>query len=202
MKFQATREACFVCGSTIRSWEKPDRRSNSPSCRRDSRPDYTAEACRERVRARIGLENLSHRVSRLPLAFQTRTFEYSLRPTSDTRTFVFDFNDVPLIDTTAAKALEGFVQKLQRANTQVFIAGARTGVRRTLIAAGMRVSGPKVLYASTVEGVRARPPASAIAIPLSVDPAIGRLNRLPTKVDVVHSGNQTPRMSLAMGRSS
>jgi hypothetical protein len=24
--------------------EKPDRRSNSPSCRRDSRPDYTAEA--------------------------------------------------------------------------------------------------------------------------------------------------------------
>jgi MFS superfamily sulfate permease-like transporter len=113
---------------------------------------------------------------------------------------VFDFNDVPLIDTTAAKALEGFVQKLQRANTQVFIAGARTGVRRTLIAAGMRV--PKVLYASTVEGVRARPPASAIAIPLSVDPAIGRLNRLLTKVDVVHSGNQTPRMSLAMGRFS
>jgi hypothetical protein len=113
---------------------------------------------------------------------------------------VFDFNDVPLIDTTAAKALEGFVQKLQRANTQVFIAGARIGVRRTLIAAGMRV--PKVLYASTVEGVRARPPASAIAIPLFVDPAIGRLNRLLTKVDVVHSGNQTPRMSLAMGRSA
>jgi sulfate permease, SulP family len=68
------------------------------------------------------------------------------------KTFVFDFAEVPLIDTTAAKALEAFVHKLRRANTQVFVAGARKGVRRTLLAAGMRV--PEVCYTSTVEGAR------------------------------------------------
>ena len=40
------------------------------------------------------------------------------------RTFVFDFSDVPMMDTTAAKALEAFVHKLRRAGTQVCIAGA------------------------------------------------------------------------------
>jgi SulP family sulfate permease len=102
------------------------------------------------------------------------------------KTFVFDFSDVPLIDTTAAKALEGFVHKLRRANTQVFVAGARTGVRRTLLSAGMGVT--QVLYASTVEGVRARLPASAIAAPLSVNPAVGEPSL--TKVEVVPYGNQ------------
>jgi sulfate permease, SulP family len=89
------------------------------------------------------------------------------------KTFVFDFTDVPLIDTTAAKALEGFVHKLQRANTQVFVAGARTGVQRTLLAAGMRV--PEVLFASTVDCARARLRATGngVATP-SVNPAVGQ----------------------------
>ena len=63
--------------------------------------------------------------------------------------FVLDFTDVPLVDSTAAKALEGFVQKLQRAGTQVYFAGARKSVRRTLLIAGLRK--PLVRYASTAE---------------------------------------------------
>ena len=38
--------------------------------------------------------------------------------------FVLDFTDVPLVDSTAAKALEGFVTKLHRGGTTVFFAGA------------------------------------------------------------------------------
>jgi SulP family sulfate permease len=69
-------------------------------------------------------------------------------------TFVFDFSEVPLIDTTAAKALEAFVHKLRRAGTRVCIAGARPSVRRTLLSSGLHE--PDVLYSATVEDARAR----------------------------------------------
>ena len=82
-------------------------------------------------------------------------------------TFVFDFSDVPLIDTTAAKALEAFVNKLRRAGTQACIAGARSDVRRTLLSCGLHE--PEVLYAATVEEARtrsksARGTAAALAV--------------------------------------
>lgn len=65
------------------------------------------------------------------------------------KVFVLDFTDVPLVDTTAAKSLEGFVEKLHRSGTSVYFAGARQPVRRTLLAAGLRR--PLVCYASTAE---------------------------------------------------
>jgi SulP family sulfate permease len=65
------------------------------------------------------------------------------------KVFVLDFTDVPLVDTTAAKSLEGFVEKLHRSGTSVYFAGARQSVRRTLLAAGLRR--PLVCYASTAE---------------------------------------------------
>jgi sulfate permease, SulP family len=69
------------------------------------------------------------------------------------RAFVFDFSDVSLIDTTAAKALAAFVRKLRRADTHVSIVQARPSVRRTLLAAGLRE--PDVAYAATlVEATR------------------------------------------------
>jgi SulP family sulfate permease len=70
------------------------------------------------------------------------------------RTFVFDFVEVPLIDTTAARAMEAFVHKLRRAGTEVFIAGARPSVRRTLLSCGLHE--PEVLYTSSVEDARER----------------------------------------------
>jgi SulP family sulfate permease len=65
------------------------------------------------------------------------------------KVFILDFTDVPLVDTTAAKALEGFVHKLHHSGTQVYFAGARKSVRRTLLAAGLRK--PLTRYASTAE---------------------------------------------------
>jgi SulP family sulfate permease len=70
------------------------------------------------------------------------------------RVFVFEFNEVPLIDSTAAKALEAFVHKLKRIKTRVCIVGARASVRRTLLAAGLHE--PEVLYANTIADARRR----------------------------------------------
>jgi SulP family sulfate permease len=73
-------------------------------------------------------------------------------------TFVFDFSEVPLIDTTAAKALEAFVSKLRRAGTQVYIAGARPGVRGTLLSSGLEE--PQVQYTDTIDRARTRTPST------------------------------------------
>lgn len=53
------------------------------------------------------------------------------------KAFVLDFTDVPLVDTTAAKALEGFIHKLTASGTQVYFAGADMRVRRTLLSSGL-----------------------------------------------------------------
>jgi sulfate permease, SulP family len=81
--------------------------------------------------------------------------------------FVFDFAEVSLIDTTAAKALETFVQKLKHAGTVVCISGARPSVRRALVAAGLRE--PEIFYAGTTLEARAR--AQTGATRLSLVPA-------------------------------
>ena len=65
------------------------------------------------------------------------------------KVFVLDFSDVPLVDSTAGKALEGFVHRLQQSGTHVYFAGAGRSVRRTLLIAGLRK--PLVRYASTAE---------------------------------------------------
>ena len=65
------------------------------------------------------------------------------------KTFILDFADVPLVDSTAAKALESFVRKLRHAGTDVYFTSARKNVRRTLLSAGLRR--PLVRYASSIE---------------------------------------------------
>jgi SulP family sulfate permease len=84
-------------------------------------------------------------------------------------TFVFDFADVSLIDTTAAKALAVFVRKLRRANTHVSIAKARPGVRRALLTAGLRE--PEVSYVGTISEARERAAADPVATELSLSAA-------------------------------
>jgi len=63
--------------------------------------------------------------------------------------FVLDFEDVPLVDSTAAKALESFAHKLQASGSRIYFSGASKAVRRTLLLAGLRK--PLVRYASTTE---------------------------------------------------
>jgi sulfate permease, SulP family len=65
------------------------------------------------------------------------------------KTFILDLAEVPLIDITGAKALEGFVHKLRRSGTEVYFTSARKSVRRTLLATGLRK--PAVRYASSIE---------------------------------------------------
>lgn len=78
------------------------------------------------------------------------------------RVFILDFSAVPLIDSTAAKALEGFVRKLRRSGTEIYVAGAQGGVRRTLLSAGLKR--PAVHYSGSVESAKA-----AAAAPIGGD---------------------------------
>ncbi|WP_036290080.1 SulP family inorganic anion transporter [Methylosinus sp. PW1] len=68
--------------------------------------------------------------------------------------FIFDFSEAPLIDSTAARALESFVTRLRKAGTVVCVAGARPAVRRALLSAGLHE--PETLYAGTVADARRR----------------------------------------------
>lgn len=53
------------------------------------------------------------------------------------KAFILDFHDVPLIDSTAAATLRGFVKRLGRAGTRVYFAGTRHRVREALVTAGL-----------------------------------------------------------------
>lgn len=65
------------------------------------------------------------------------------------KTFVLDFSEVPLVDSTAAKSLEGFAKKLKRAGTTVYFTSTSKNIRRALLNAGLRR--PLVHYAVGIE---------------------------------------------------
>jgi len=65
------------------------------------------------------------------------------------RVLVLDFSEVPIVDSTAAKALQRFAGKLTKSGSTVFLAGASPGVRRVLIQAGL--AKPLVRYAKSAE---------------------------------------------------
>ncbi|MGE3869245.1 MAG: SulP family inorganic anion transporter [Pseudorhodoplanes sp.] len=54
------------------------------------------------------------------------------------RVLILDFSEVPLIDSTGAKAVTGFVRKLDRTHSQVYLTGLKPRLLRALIAAGIR----------------------------------------------------------------
>ena len=65
------------------------------------------------------------------------------------KVFVLDFSEVPLVDSTATRALESFVHKLQRSGTRIYFVGTGKSVRRTLLIAGFRK--PVVRYATSAK---------------------------------------------------
>jgi SulP family sulfate permease len=65
------------------------------------------------------------------------------------KTFVLDFSEVPLVDSTTAKSLEGFVKKLNRAGTTVYFTSTKKNIRRALLRAGLRK--PLIHYAARIE---------------------------------------------------
>lgn len=68
------------------------------------------------------------------------------------RMFVFDFSAVPIVDSTAARVIEGFAKKLRRHGTTLVIAGATHPVRHELWTHGVRP--PLVRYKRRVEDLR------------------------------------------------
>jgi len=71
------------------------------------------------------------------------------------RVLVLDFEDVPLIDSTAAHSLVAFVNKIKRSGSSVVFAAARPAVRRALILAGLKP--PLVRYAASAAEESKRP---------------------------------------------
>jgi SulP family sulfate permease len=68
---------------------------------------------------------------------------------SHPKIFVLDFQEVPLIDSTAANTLRGFTKKLRRGGTRVYFAGTRARVRTSLLQAGLQP--PEIDYADRVD---------------------------------------------------
>ena len=54
------------------------------------------------------------------------------------KAYVLDVSAVPVLDSTALATIQGFANKARRRGVAVYIAGARPGIRRTLLAQGVR----------------------------------------------------------------
>ena len=89
---------------------------------------------------------------------------------------MIDFSAVPILDSTAAATVEGFVRKARRQGATVYVAGALPSIRRMLLAQGVRP--PQVRYrtklADAVESARRH-----IAAADQLAPEIGRLSGAP-----------------------
>ena len=64
------------------------------------------------------------------------------------KAYVIDFSAVPLIDSTAAATIEGFMRKAHRQNVALYITGASTAIREVLTAQG--VGSPRAQFMATV----------------------------------------------------
>ncbi len=64
------------------------------------------------------------------------------------KAYVIDFSAVPIIDSTAAAMIQGFTRKARRQGAIVYLTGAKSPVRRTLLTHGVRP--PRVRFKPTL----------------------------------------------------
>ncbi len=87
------------------------------------------------------------------------------------KSYVIDFSAVPVIDSTAATTIEGFVRKARRRGAAVYIAGAKAPIRHTLLTHGVRP--PQVRFKAklvdALAAARADGERLGDAAPLSAD---------------------------------
>jgi SulP family sulfate permease len=69
------------------------------------------------------------------------------------RTLVLDFSAVPILDSTAANVIEGFLRKAERGGARIVITGATPPIRHVLHSQGVRP--PRVRYAARIEDAMA-----------------------------------------------
>jgi SulP family sulfate permease len=79
------------------------------------------------------------------------------------KAYVIDFSAVPVIDSTAAATIEGFLRKAERQGVRVYISGAQRPIRHTLLTQGVRP--PRVRYKTTIADAIASAHAKAIVEP-------------------------------------
>lgn len=92
---------------------------------------------------------LVHRISGAFFFGSAATVGVALdRLSEQPRAYVLDLSAVPMLDSTAAATIEGFLRKAHRHSAAVHIAGAPVAVRRTLFAHGLRP--PHVAYWANV----------------------------------------------------
>jgi SulP family sulfate permease len=65
------------------------------------------------------------------------------------KAYVIDFSAVPVVDSTAAATVEGFVRKAHRQGAAIYITGARAPIRRVLLTHGVRP--PRVRFKANIE---------------------------------------------------
>ena len=65
------------------------------------------------------------------------------------KAYVVDFSAVPLIDSTAAATIEGFMRKAHRRSAGLYVTGASAAVREVLVAHGVR--SPAAHFTTTVD---------------------------------------------------
>jgi SulP family sulfate permease len=88
---------------------------------------------------------LVHRISGAFFFGSAATVAIALdRLAEQPRAIVLNLSGVPMLDSTAAATIEGFLRKAERHHAEVHIAGAPFAMRRTLLAHGLRP--PRVTY--------------------------------------------------------
>jgi SulP family sulfate permease len=92
---------------------------------------------------------LVYRISGALFFGATASLSSVLDRTGKPKLFVLDLSEAPLVDSTAAKALEHFVHRLRQSGTLVYFAGVSRPVRRVLLTTGLRK--PLVRYAASAD---------------------------------------------------
>lgn len=87
------------------------------------------------------------------------------------RAYVIDFSGVPMLDSTGAATIDGFVRKAQGQGAAVYITGAARQIRRALLMHGVRP--PRVRFRKEL----ANAVSAARSVPVSVQPMIRSVSR-------------------------
>lgn len=75
------------------------------------------------------------------------------------KTFILDFEAVPLLDSTGANTIEGVLRKAERHGIRVYITGASATIRQVLLTHGVRP--PRVHFERTIDNAIEATKASA-----------------------------------------
>ena len=81
------------------------------------------------------------------------------------KAYVIDFSAVPVLNSTGATTIEGFVRKAHRKGAAVYISGARRPIRRVLLMHGVRR--PRVQFKTALSDALAAAHGNAAPQPLT-----------------------------------